>query len=573
MAHTSRHRASVLISLLAVGALLGFIVMRSVPIAAQSGRVPVAPSVEVAVQALAAGGQHTCALLGSGGVQCWGYNTSGQLGDGTTTNRSTPVSVSGLSSGVIAITAGLYHTCALLSSSGVMCWGSGSGQLGDGTFADRLTPVHVVGLTSGVQAVRAGETHTCALLSGGGVQCWGSNRYGQLGDGTTERRYTPVPVSGLASGVQAIATGSNHTCALLSDSGAMCWGWNTDGQLGDSTVTDRHTPVHVSSLSSGVQAITAGYMHTCALLGTGGVMCWGRNNEGQLGDGTMTQRTTPVSVRSLTGGVRALAAGVWHTCALLSDSGAMCWGYNLYGQLGDGTVTDRHTPVHVSSLSSGVQGIAAGFYHMCALLAGGVQCWGWNREGQLGDGSTTNRITPVSVSGLSPGPTPPPTPRPTPRTRPDVNGNGQVSAVDSLCILRLLGGFLTASNCPYPLTFPDVNFDGQVTSTDALCVLRYLGEYAGNLNCPLSVIGAITVPMQLTENREPGLAGRFTLTPLGTTQLRVEVTVTGLPPNGQSRPAHIHSASAWCKTPQNTRDRTMAGGGARPMSGSSTDRG
>ncbi len=354
------------------------------------------------VAAVAAGGDHTCALLTTGGVKCWGWNYYGQLGDGTTAQRSVPVDVVGLGSGVAAIAACYLHTCALTTINGAKCWGWNEyGQLGDGTTTSRSTPVDVVGLGSGVAAIAAGEEHTCALLTTGGVKCWGRNRDGQLGDGTTSPRITPVDVVGLASGAAAVAAGYFHTCALLTTGGVKCWGGNWFGQLGDGTTTDRSTPVDVVGLGSGAAAIAAGEVHTCALLTTGGVKCWGYNGYGQLGDGTRTQRSTPVDVVGLGSGAAAIAAGGSHTCALLTTGGVKCWGRNEYGQLGDGTTTQRSTPVDVVGLGSGTAAIAAGYGHTCALLtAGGVKCWGADHYGQLGLGTTIFSATPIDVVTL-----------------------------------------------------------------------------------------------------------------------------------------------------------------------------
>ena len=337
------------------------------------------------VQDIAAGYEHTCALLTSGSVKCWGYNT-----------------LTKYSMTATAVAAGGEHTCALLTSGGVMCWGNNEyGQLGDGTAGEDEYETTPVGLSSDIQAISAGTYHTCALLTSGGMKCWGANWVGQLGDGTTTDMVIPVDVSGLSSDVQAIATGAHHTCAVLGSGGMKCWGRNANGQLGDGTTTDWTTPVDVVGLSSGVQDIAAGWWHTCALLDSGGVKCWGSNSSGGLGDGTTENKTTPVDVSGLSSDAQAIAAGWDHTCALLTSGGVKCWGNNEYGQLGDGTTDDKTIPVNVFGLSSDVQAIEAGGLHTCAVLdSGSVMCCGYNGSGQLGDGTKENKATPVDVSGL-----------------------------------------------------------------------------------------------------------------------------------------------------------------------------
>ena len=367
--------------------------------------VPVTVSGLTGVIAISAGTLHTCALTDLGAVWCWGDNGNGELGDGSTTGSLTPVAVSGLGSGVVAVSAGLYHTCAITNSGALKCWGANYyGQLGDGTTIGRLTPVAVSGLESGVAAVSAGYDHTCALTESGAAKCWGANSVGQLGDGTTTYRLAPVDVSGLDSGVAAISTGKFHTCALTGQGGVKCWGNVIDSHSDDTATINYLTPVDVSGLESGVLAISAGHDHTCALTYTGAIQCWGFNDAAQLGDGNVFYKNVPLKVGGLAGQMQAPAAGTYHTCALTGDGGVFCWGANWNGQLGDNTTSSRWTPGPVSGLVGSVRSIAAGSNHTCALTdAGGVKCWGSNYDGKIGDGSTTDRLTPVDVSGLGSG--------------------------------------------------------------------------------------------------------------------------------------------------------------------------
>lgn len=354
------------------------------------------------IVSIAAGNFHTCAIDGEDQVICWGNNAYGQLGNNTTTQSNRPVNVSGISS-ISAIAAGAYHTCALTAGGGVVCWGLNNyGQLGDGTTTQRNTPVNVQGLSTGVAAITAGDYHTCALTTGGGIKCWGYNENGQLGDGTTTQRNAPVDVTGLTSGVASITAGYYHTCARTTTGGAKCWGANWHGELGNGTTNDQDTPtpVDVTGLSSGVSAIAAGFYHTCALTTGGGVKCWGYNYYGQLGDGTTDQHTTPTDVSDLTSGVNRIAVGGFHTCAVTTGGGAKCWGNNEYGQIGNGEYVQKETPVDVIGLSSGVNRLIAGYSHSCALLtSGNVKCWGANGSGQVGSGTNIEYYnTPVDVA-------------------------------------------------------------------------------------------------------------------------------------------------------------------------------
>lgn len=335
------------------------------------------------VSAISAGNDHTCALTTNGGVKCWGDNFYGRLGDNTTTDRLIPTDVPGLTSGVSAVSTGMTHTCAVTTGGGVKCWGGNyAGQVGDNTVVHRQVPVGVWGLGSGVLSVRTGDHHTCALTTGGAVWCWGRTLQN---NGTWVNRRMPVQVQGLGSGVQAISAGGTHTCALTTGRAVKCWGTGASGELGDDSATDRSTPVQVSGLGSGVQAISAGFRYTCALTTDGRVKCWGDNGLGRLGDGTTTTRIVPANVLGLTGNTMTISAGVIHACATTADGAAKCWGGNWEGHLGDGTTTDRLIPVDVFGLS-GSGSVAASFFENTTRYS-------------IGNSSTTR--SPIVVSGRS----------------------------------------------------------------------------------------------------------------------------------------------------------------------------
>lgn len=415
------------------------------------------PGLLAGVRKVAVGVRHSCALLSNGGVLCWGDNSFGQLGNGTTEQSAIPVVVSDIS-GATALTASEYYACAVVAG-GVKCWGRNSyGQLGDGTNRDRVTPVDVPGIANAT-AVVSGDGHTCVLVGDGEagtnlgkVKCWGRNDHGQIGDGTTEYAVQPVDVIGL-NGVTALTAGDYHTCGVAGG-GVLCWGWNMDGQLGDGTLLDHSMAMRVDGVA-GAKDVAAGNAHTCALLAGGSVLCWGRNDligggtpavdytaaavpgisgataisaggghtcvitetggmstlkcwgnnySGELGaGGGPLYSLAPVDIPNVTGAT-AVAAGWAHSCAVANSSGGgivKCWGQNDFGQLGNGVVSYRTTPVDIGGIS-GATAIGSGGTHNCAVVANRVlKCWGWNMYGQLGGGTATlGRVEPLEVQGI-----------------------------------------------------------------------------------------------------------------------------------------------------------------------------
>jgi len=337
----------------------------------------------------------------------WGANLTGQLGDGTTTSRAYYGPVSGLGSFVVQVAAGGTFALALRSDGTVWAWGSNaSGQLGDGNTNYSTTPVQVGGLTN-VVAVAAGISQSLALRSDGTVWAWGGNQYGELGIGTTSTdQLTPVQVRGL-TGVTKISAGGLFSLALRSDGTVWAWGDNAQGELGNGTTANSDVPVRVPGLSQ-VTRIDAGYYCSLAVsTGIGGatpVWTWGGNDAGDLGDGTLTDRHTPEQVTGIGApAVTGLAIGNGYALALGSDGSVWAWGADTWGQLGNAPQSAAVTcPILTIAPGSGITQLASGVDHVLALRANGtVLAWGRDYYGELGDGNSAPAVGPVQVAGLS----------------------------------------------------------------------------------------------------------------------------------------------------------------------------
>jgi alpha-tubulin suppressor-like RCC1 family protein/V8-like Glu-specific endopeptidase len=384
--------------------------------------------------AISAGRTHACAVLYDGRARCWGDNQSGQLGDGTTTDRDMPVTSmwGAAGSSLLQIAAGWYHTCATTNGNEATCWGSNtSGQIGNPSLASGLyTEGQRVQFADGtaltdVRSIAAGGTHSCALTWAGRVYCWGANSRGQLGNDSTTSSTAPTLVGqyevlendpGFRStaiafplprrfipieNVIAIEAGYRHTCAIKSDNTAHCWGDNVWGQLGNGTTTQSNKPVPVSALTN-VFRISAGYGHTCATYGTAGdrAACWGFNAFGQLGNGTTTNAATPRTITVGLGTSLEVSAGYLQTCFVGSTRNQKCAGYNAEGELGNNTTTNSSTLV-TTVMEADARVPAAGNEFTCTFKhAGTVACTGRNTDGQLGANTTQKQLTPFNVHHL-----------------------------------------------------------------------------------------------------------------------------------------------------------------------------
>ena len=398
------------------------------------------------VTTIAGGSQHSL-VIKDGCVWAWGYNSNGQLGSGSTSNRSTPAALTGqMSSGVTAITGGDLHSLAL-KGGGVWAWGSnGNGQLGDGTKTDRLSPVALTGqMSSGVTAIAGKGSHNIALKNGG-VWAWGNNYYGQLGDGTTTYRNSPVALTGeMSSDVTVIAAGTFHSLALK-NGGVWAWGDNYYSQLGDETMTQCNSPIALTGeMSSGVTAIAAGQGHSLAIK-DGHVWAWGSSSDGQLGNGTKGgSSATPIQIapNNLYNMV-AIAASCWSSYALSADGSLWAWGNNSYYQMGVGTYGGYYTtPQHLLPPAGyRFTSITTGDYHVLATVAP-VQT---NCAGQPGDFNGDCKVDETDISILFSCFTEPEDLVTSPCQATDMNNDGMVDMVDFAILQRCLAPYASLLN-------------------------------------------------------------------------------------------------------------------------------
>jgi alpha-tubulin suppressor-like RCC1 family protein len=409
---------------------------------------------------ISAGYGHTCAIGNDTKTYCWGSNSYGRVGDGTTTDRLSPVPVDAPTGVTLAqLTMGQAHTCGIGSDSKTYCWGwNSSGQLGTGSSAEFSSIPEAVSTPAGVTFTRVsvdyntscalgddsktycwgwvfntnhrtpvavntptgvsftqistGSDHNCAIGNDTKTYCWGMGHVGQLGNNQTADRPDPVEVlavqsssgpSGTAVQFVRVATGNSHSCAIGNDSNTYCWGMNDSGYLGNGTTAGSPTPVPVNRPMGVIFTdLAIGEIHTCAIGNDSKTYCWGSNGSGELGDGSINQsRYTPTPVSAPPGVTfTQVAAGRSHTCALGNDSRAYCWGQGGFGQLTNGTYSGSPIPTQVNT-PAGVTftRITTGGYHTCALGNDSkTYCWGYNADGTLGIGSTTEQTNPVPVN-------------------------------------------------------------------------------------------------------------------------------------------------------------------------------
>ena len=331
----------------------------------------------------------------------WGCNSFSQLGDNTTVSKSSPVSVVGDFTDWCQVSAGGTHSLGLRTNGTAWAWGNNvCGRLGDNTIVSKSSPVSVVGDFTDWCRVSAGGTHSLAVRTNGTVWAWGDNMNGRLGDNTTVARSSPVSVVGGFTDWCQVSGGAYHSLAVRTNGTAWAWGCNGQGSLGDNTTTNKSSPVSVVGGFTDWCQISAGTGHSLGVRTNGTAWAWGCNYAGRLGDNTVTNRSSPVSVvGGFTDWCQA-SAGRYHSIGLRTNGTAWAWGCNAIGRLGDNTTVNKSSPVSVVGGFTDWCQVSAGLFHSLAVRANGtLWAWGCNAQGHLGDNTAVDKSSPVSVVG------------------------------------------------------------------------------------------------------------------------------------------------------------------------------
>ena len=337
-------------------------------------------------------------LFTTGGLWLWGYN-SGQLGDNTVANKSSPVQTIAGGTNWKQVSGGSYHTAAIKTDGTLWLWGYNNyGQLGNNTAVNKSSPVQTIAGGTNWKQVGCGQYHTAAIKTDGTLWLWGRNSYGQLGDNTIAAKSSPVQTIAGGTNWKLVGCGQYHIAAIKTDGTLWLWGQNSFGQLGDNTVANKSSPVQTIAAGTNWKQVSSGRHHTAAIKTDGTLWLWGRNSYGQLGDNTIAAKSSPV--QTIAGGTnwKLVGCGQYHIAAIKTDGTLWLWGQNSFGRLGDNTVVNKSSPVQTISAGTNWKQVSSGAYHTAAIKTDGtLWTWGYNNFGTLGDNTVANRSSPVQT--------------------------------------------------------------------------------------------------------------------------------------------------------------------------------
>jgi len=340
----------------------------------------------------------------SGNLWTWGFNPAGQLGDNTAVSKSSPIQTIARGSNWKQVSCGYYHLATIKTDGTLWIWGFNNfGQLGDNTQGSGLvnsksSPIQTITFGTNWKQAACGKYFTAGIKTDGTLWYWGNNAQGNIGDNTVVHKSSPVQTIAFGNNWKQVACGGNHTAAIKTDGTLWCCGYNTNGELGDNTITNRSSPVQTVTFSNSWQQISCGQNHTAAIKTDGTLWCWGLNTFGRLGDNTTTSRSSPVQTVAFGTNWKQVSCGYKHTAGIKTDGTLWLWGSNSSGQLGDNTITNRSSPVQATTFGSNWKQVSGGADYTGSIKSDGtLWCWGSNVYGRFGDNTNVDKSSPVQT--------------------------------------------------------------------------------------------------------------------------------------------------------------------------------